>query len=38
MAFYYFDGENQKGPFSIEELKLENINSDTLVWTQGMNE
>lgn len=37
--YFYIDSEGkQKGTFSPEELKIENINKDTLVWTQGMNE
>ncbi len=39
MNYYYYekDGE-QLGPFSIEELKLNRINKNTLVWTEGMDE
>ena len=37
--YFYIDSEGkQKGTFSPEELKSENIRRDTLVWTQGMNE
>lgn len=37
--YFYIDSEGkQKGTFSPEELKSENIKKDTLVWTQGMNE
>lgn len=37
--YFYIDNEGkQKGTFSPEELKSENIKRDTLVWTQGMNE
>lgn len=34
--FYIDNGGKQKGTFSPEELKLENIQRETLVWTQGM--
>ncbi len=35
--YFYIDVEGkQKGTFSPEELRLENIRRDTLVWTQGM--
>lgn len=37
--YFYIDNEGkQKGTFSLEELRSENIKKDTLVWTQGMNE
>lgn len=37
--YFYIDSEGkQKGTFSPEELKNENIKKDTLVWTQGMSE
>ncbi|MDO5522921.1 MAG: GYF domain-containing protein [Bacteroidia bacterium] len=37
--YFYIDNEGkQKGTFSPEELKRENIRKDTLVWTQGMSE
>lgn len=37
--YFYIDSEGkQKGTFSPEELKSENIRKDTLVWTQGMGE
>ncbi|HBG42358.1 MAG TPA: hypothetical protein DDW85_13295, partial [Porphyromonadaceae bacterium] len=35
--YFYIDHEGkQKGTFSPEELRLENVRKDTLVWTQGM--
>lgn len=35
--YFYIDSQGkQKGTFSVEELKLENIRKETLVWTQGM--
>ena len=34
--YFYSDGENQKGPFTFEQLKNEKINKDTLVWCEGL--
>lgn len=34
--FYYSDGINKFGPFSLEELRLKGISKNTLVWKQGM--
>lgn len=34
--FYYADGSEQKGPFTIEELKSNFISRDTKVWSEGM--
>jgi len=36
--YYYTDGTNNYGPFSMEELKEKNISRDTLVWFQGLSE
>lgn len=37
--YFYIDSEGkQKGTFSVEELKSENIKKDTLVWAPGMSE
>lgn len=36
--YFYSDGTNKFGPFSIEELKYKNITKDTLVWFQGLSE
>ena len=37
--YFYIDSEGkQKGTFSPEELKSENIKKDTLVWAPGMSE
>ena len=36
--FFYSDGENQFGPFTIEELKEKPIEPDTLIWYQGLEE
>lgn len=39
MKLYYFaEGGQEKGPFTIEELKGHKIKSSTLVWTEGMDE
>jgi hypothetical protein len=36
---YYIHQENQqKGPFSISELKMENITRETLIWFEGQND
>jgi len=36
--YYYSDGENQFGPFEIEELKEKKISKETLVWFEGLEE
>ena len=36
--YYYSDGTNKFGPFTIDELKDKNITKDTLVWFQGLSE
>lgn len=36
--FFYSKHEQQFGPLSLEELKYENIDRETLVWTEGMEE
>lgn len=36
--YFYSDGKSQFGPFSKEELKRHNINRNTLVWYEGLNE
>ena len=36
--FYYTDGQDKYGPFTIEELKRYNLTTDTLVWAEGMND
>lgn len=38
IQYYIHDGNIQKGPFSLEELKNQNISSDTLIWYEGMSE
>lgn len=34
--YFYSDGKEKNGPFSFDELKNENINSDTLIWYEGL--
>jgi len=36
--FYYLEGNKQKGPLSIEQLKSIGLKPDTLVWTQGLDD
>lgn len=34
--YFYTDGANNFGPFTLEELRLKNITRETQVWFQGM--
>lgn len=34
--YYYTDGKDKYGPFTIEELKRYSLTVDTLVWCEGM--
>lgn len=34
--YFYSDGKEKNGPFSFEELKNEEINPDTLIWFEGL--
>lgn len=34
--YFYTDGTNNFGPFTLEELRLKNITRETNVWFQGM--
>ncbi|MGL5682109.1 MAG: CD225/dispanin family protein [Marinifilaceae bacterium] len=34
--YFYSDGANRFGPFTLAELKLQNISRQTLVWYAGM--
>lgn len=34
--YFYSDEKEKKGPFSFEELKNKEINSDTLIWFEGL--
>lgn len=36
--YFYAEGEEQKGPHNIEELKSLKISKDTKVWTEGMDD
>ena len=36
--YFYSDGVNKFGPFSLEELRGKNITKETLVWFQGLSE
>jgi hypothetical protein len=33
--FYYLDGKEQKGPYSIDQFKDLNLKSDTLIWEES---
>lgn len=34
--YYIYDGQEQKGPFSLEELKTKSISHNTLIWYEGI--
>lgn len=34
--YFYTDGREKFGPFSLDQLKQQNIHRNTLVWTEGM--
>ena len=34
--YYYLKGKDQNGPFTFEELQLEHLTNETLVWSEGM--
>ena len=36
--YYAHLGDNQEGPFSLDELKLKKISKETLVWYEGLEE
>ena len=36
--FYYLDSNEQKGPVGIDQLKIVGLKSDTLVWTEGLDD
>ena len=36
--YFHSDGENQKGPFTFEQLKNENIEKETLIWFEGLDD
>lgn len=35
MEYYFADGSDKRGPFTLEELRHQPINRDTLVWFTG---
>ena len=35
-TYYYLNGIDKYGPFTIEELKSKGLNKDSLIWTDGM--
>jgi hypothetical protein len=37
-TFYYHNGQEQKGPVSLDELKALPVNKDTMIWREGMQE
>lgn len=36
--YYYASGDQQLGPFTIEELKSKNLNKDVYVWYEGLSD
>ena len=34
--YFYSNGQDKEGPFTIEELKIEDIKPDTLIWHEGL--
>ena len=34
--YFYLKGQNQKGPFTAEELALEKLEKDTLIWIESL--
>jgi hypothetical protein len=38
MEYFYIEGLEQKGPFSLDQLISRGIKSDTLIWKKGLNE
>lgn len=34
--YYFSDGQNQFGPFNIDELKVKEISKETLIWHEGL--
>ena len=37
-TYYFFNGKEREGPVSLSELKAKGLNSDTLVWYEGLND
>ncbi len=36
--YFYSNGQDKEGPLSIEELKIEDIKPDTLIWYEGLDD
>lgn len=36
--YFCSNGQDKEGPFSIEELKIEDIKPDTLIWYEGLDD
>jgi len=36
MLYYYLEGLDKKGPYSVDELKARNVNEETMVFSDGM--
>lgn len=36
MSYYYLDGLDKKGPYTVAEIKSRNLKNETLVYTEGM--
>jgi hypothetical protein len=36
--YYFLEGENRRGPFSLDQLKTYEISFDTPIWKDGRNE
>lgn len=34
--YYIYDGQMKKGPFDLEQLKLQSLNRETPVWYEGL--
>lgn len=34
--YYIYDGQTKKGPFDLEQLKLQSFNKETRVWYEGL--
>jgi hypothetical protein len=34
--YYIYDGQMKKGPFDLDQLKLQSLNKDTPVWYEGL--
>jgi len=34
--YYYLENRNQKGPFTVEEMRTQKLSGETLIWSEGM--